>query len=200
MSHKNFEILNRETVYDGFFRLEKYSLQHSLYRGGYSEPLSRELFCRNNCVAVLLYDPERDEVILTEQFRVGAINQPQHAWLLEIVAGAIEAGETAIEVAYREAMEEAGCEISELMEIMQFYTTPGGSSERITLFCGRVSSSQAGGIHGLQEEGEDILVTSVKAEQVFELLSKGAIESGPAIIALQWLQINRLWLREKWLG
>jgi ADP-ribose pyrophosphatase len=187
-------------VYDGFFRLEKYSLQHSLYRGGYSEPLSRELFCRNNCVAVLLYDPERDEVILTEQFRVGAINQPQHAWLLEIVAGAIEAGETAIEVAYREAMEEAGCEISELMEIMQFYTTPGGSSERITLFCGRVSSSQAGGIHGLQEEGEDILVTSVKAEQVFELLSKGAIESGPAIIALQWLQINRLWLREKWLG
>ena len=200
MSDKTFEILSRETVYDGFFRLEKYSLRHSLYRGGCSDILSRELFCRNNCVAVLLYDPDRDEVILTEQFRVGALQRPQRAWLLEIVAGAIEAGETAAEVAYREAREEAGCDISELLEIMQFYTTPGGSSERITLFCGRVDGSQAGGIHGLQEEGEDILVSSVKAEQVFELLSKGAIESGPAIIALQWLQINRQWLRDKWLG
>ncbi|MDD4914154.1 MAG: NUDIX domain-containing protein [Methylococcales bacterium] len=200
MSRKDFEVLSRETVYSGFFSLEKYALRHTLYQGGWSQTVSRELFRRNNCVAVLLYDPERDEVVLTEQFRVGALQHPQRAWLLEIVAGAIEDGETAEQVAYRESLEEAGCEIGELLEIMQFYTTPGGSSERITLYCGRVDSSRASGVHGLQEEGEDILVSTVKAEQAFKLLADGGFESGPAIIAIQWLYMHRQRLREQWLG
>jgi ADP-ribose pyrophosphatase len=199
MSHKTVEILNQTLVYDGFFKLETYSVRHTLYRGGWSQPINRELFRRNNCVAVLLYDPLRDVVVLTEQFRMGALHQPQRAWLLEIVAGGIEEGESAAEVAYRESQEEAGCEIEELQEIMEFYTTPGGSSERITLFLGRVDSSKAGGIHGLQHEGEDILVSTVSAERAFQLVTERVIESGPAIVAIQWLYINRQSLREQWL-
>ena len=199
MSALEFEILAQETLHEGFFGLERYSLRHTLFNGGWSPALSRELYRRSNCVAVLLYDPQRDEVVLIEQFRVGAILQPQRAWLLEIVAGAIEAGETAADVAYREAEEEAGCQILDLLEIMSFYTTPGGSSERITLFCGRVDTSQVGGIHGLQEEGEDIKVSAVPTEKVFQLLENGEIESGIPIIALQWLWIHRLNLRKQWL-
>ncbi len=200
MTAKQFEVLQHETVYQGFFSLERYKLKHTLFNGGWSADISRELFRRNNCVAVLLYDPERDEVVILEQFRVGAIADPQRAWLLEIVAGAIEVGETAINVAYREAQEEAGCEIVDLFEIMQFYTTPGGSSERITLFCGRVDCSRIGGVHGLAEEGEDILVRAVKAEQVFQMLEDGSIESGIPIIAIQWLYIHRDSLRRRWLA
>ncbi len=200
MSNKQFEVLMQETVYQGFFSLEQYTLKHTLYKGGWSQPLTRELFRRNNCVAVLLYDPNRDEVVLIEQFRMGAVLQPQSAWLLEIVAGAIEEGETAEQVAYREALEEAGCHIVDLIEIMQFYTTPGGSSERITLFCGRVDSSGIGGVHGLDEEGEDIHVTAVKSEQVFKMLEDGKIESGIPIIAIQWLNIHREKLRKQWLA
>ena len=147
----------------------------------------------------MLYDPQRDEVVLIEQFRVGAIFQPQRAWLVEIVAGAIEEGETAVDVAYREAEEEAGCQILDLLEIMSFYTTPGGSSERITLFCGRVDTSQVGGIHGLQEEGEDIRVSAVKTDTVFQMLENGDIESGIPIIALQWLYMHRSNLLKQWL-
>jgi len=198
VNNRQFEVLSKEIVYAGFFNLEKYSLRHSLFKGGWSEPLSRELFRRNNCVAVLLYDPDRDAVVLTEQFRVGAIQQPDRAWLLEIVAGAIEAGETAEQVAYRESYEEAGCEISELVEIMQFYTTPGGSSERITLYLGRVDSSLTGGVHGLSEEGEDILVTALPAAEVFALLEAGRIENGIAIIAIQWLFIHHQRLLSQW--
>lgn len=200
MSDKRFEVLELETVYQGFFRLEQYTLKHTLYSGGWSQPITRELFRRGNCVAVLLYDPERDEVVLIEQFRVGAVHQPQRAWLVEIVAGAIEEGETAEEVAYREALEEAGCEIRELIEIQQFYTTPGGCSERITLFCGRVDSASVGGIHGLEEEGEDIHVSALKFDRVFEMLEQGQIESGIPIIAIQWLYIHRDKLRARWLG
>lgn len=198
MSDQRFEILARETVYQGFFRLEQYTLRHTLFNGGWSKSITRELFRRGNCVAVLLYDPVRDEVVLIEQFRVGAVLQPQRAWLLEIVAGAIEDGETAAEVAYREAVEEAGCEIQQLIEIQQFYTTPGGCSERITLFCGRVDSAAVGGIHGLDEEDEDIRVSAVKFDRVFQMLEEGRIESGIPIIAIQWLYIHREQLRTQW--
>ena len=180
------------------FRSEKYRLKHTLYEGGWSEELSRELFVRGECVGVLLYDPHADEVVLIEQFRVGAVLHPERAWLVEIVAGAIEEGETATEVAYREAMEEAGCEIQELLEISQFYTTPGGSSERLTLFCGKVDAQNVGGVHGLVDEHEDILVKAVPFAEAYKMLENREIESAIPIIALQWLALNRVSLRERW--
>jgi len=196
---KEFKVINREVAYKGFFRLEKYQLQHSLFQGGWSEEITRELFMRGNCVAVLLYDPKRDEVVLIEQFRAGAILNPDRAWLLEIVAGAIEEGETAEEVAYRESVEEAGCEIKDLSLISEFYTTPGGASERISLFLGIVDTTSVGGIHGLDHEDEDILVTTEKFDEVFQMVEDGRIESGIPIIAIQWLYINRDKVRKKWL-
>lgn len=188
---KEFKINQHEVAYNGFFRLEKFDLQHTLFKGGWSEEITRELFMRGNCVAVLLYDPDRDEVILIEQFRAGAVLNPDRAWLIEIVAGAIETGETAEEVAYRESVEEAGCEIKALSLINKFYTTPGGSSEQISLFLGIVDSSQVGGVHGLDDEHEDILVTTVKFDEAYRMVEDGRIESGIPIIALQWLYINR---------
>lgn len=195
---KEFKVINREVAYKGFFRLEKYQLQHTLFQGGWSEVITRELFMRGNCVAVLLYDPKRDEVVLIEQFRAGAILNPDRAWLLEIVAGAIEEGETAEEVAYRESVEEAGCEIKDLSLISKFYTTPGGASERISLFLGIVDTETVGGVHGLDHEDEDILVTTEKFDEVFQMVEDGRIESGIPIIAIQWLYINRDKLRKKW--
>ncbi|WP_027157735.1 NUDIX domain-containing protein [Methylobacter luteus] len=196
---KQFEIIDREVGYQGFFRLEKYRLRHTLFAGGWSAEIDRELFRRGNCVAVLLYDPDADKVVLIEQFRVGGVLQPEKAWMLEIVAGAIEEGETAEEVAYRESIEEAGCEIQELMLINEFYTTPGGSSEWITLFCGKVDSTHVGGIHGLDHENEDIFVRAVYFDEVYQMLEDRMIESAIPILAIQWLALNRPKLRQKWI-
>ena len=197
---KQFEILDKEILYNGFFRMEKYRLKHTLYAGGWSAEISRELFVRGSCVAVLLYDPHTDQVVLIEQFRAGAILQPDRAWLVEIVAGAIEEGETAVEVAYRESMEEAGCEIQELMVINEFYTTPGGASERITLFCGKIDSTQVGGIHGLDHEDEDILVRAIDFKDAYAMLENNDIESAIPIVALQWLALNKDKLQKQWLS
>ena len=196
---KEFKIINKEILYSGFFRMEKYCLQHTLYAGGWSAAINRELFVRGSCVAVLLYDPERDKVVLIEQFRAGAILQPDRAWLVEIVAGAIEESETAIEVAYRESIEEAGCEIQELIVINEFYTTPGGASERITLFCGKIDSTKVGGIHGLDHEDEDISVRSVDFDEAYRMVESNEIESAIPIIAIQWLALNKEKIRQKWL-
>lgn len=195
---KQFEILNKEIAYQGFFRVEKYRLKHTLFGGGWSNEITRELFMRGSCVAVLLYDPDADKVVLIEQFRTGAILNPDRAWVMEIVAGAIEEGEIAEQVAYRESMEEAGCEIQQLMVINEFYTTPGGSSEWITLFCGKVDSSQVGGIHGLDHEDEDIWVRAVDFDEAYLMLENGAIESAIPIIAIQWLALNKQKLKQKW--
>ena len=197
MAKKQFEIIKETICYNGFFRLTTVELRHTLYKGGWSQPITRELFQRGNCVAVLLYDPDRDEVVIIEQFRVGAIQITDQAWLLEIVAGAIETGETAEEVAYRESVEEAGCEIQELVKINDFFTSPGGTSELLSLFYGKVDTTHVGGIHGLDEEDEDIAVTTMKFDDVYQILLDGKILSAIPIIAIQWLFINRDRLRQK---
>jgi len=197
MTKKQFTIINETVHYKGFFSLKTIEVKHTLYKGGWSQPLTREIFHRGNCVAVLLYDPCRDEVVIIEQFRVGALQIPDQAWLLEIVAGAIEPGEIAEEVAYRESIEEAGCEIQELIKINDFFTSPGGTSELLSLFYGKVDTTNVGGFHGLDEEDEDILVTTMKFDDVYQLLLDGKIISAIPIIAIQWLFINRDKLRQK---
>jgi len=194
---KEFEIIKKDVMYDGFYQMEKYYIRHTLFGGGWSGEFTRELFRRTNCVAVLLYDPDADKVVLIEQFRIGAaitINT-ERAWLVEIVGGAIDEGETPEEVAHRESKEEAGCDILELTLINRFYTTPGGSSELISLYYGKVDSSQVGGIHGLDHEDEDILVYTVPFDEVNRMLEDGRIESGIAIVALQWLALHREGMR-----
>jgi ADP-ribose pyrophosphatase len=194
---KEFEIVKRDVMYDGFYQMEKYYIKHTLYGGGWSGEFTRELFRRTNCVAVLLYDPDADKVVFIEQFRIGAgiTVKNERAWLLEIVGGAIDEGETPEEVAHRETKEEAGCDILELKLINRFYTTPGGSSEQISLFYGKVDSTQAGGIYGLDHEDEDILVCVIPFDEAYQMLEDGDIESGIAIVALQWLALHRQELR-----
>jgi ADP-ribose pyrophosphatase len=193
---KQFEIIKKDVVYSGFYQMEKYVLKHTLFAGGWSGEIGRELFRRTNCVAVLLYDPDADKVVLIEQFRIGAAANTDRAWLVEIVAGAIDEGETPEQVAHRESKEEAGCDILELTLINRFYTTPGGSSEQISLFYGRVDSTQVGGIHGLDHEDEDILVYAVPFDEAYKMLDEGKIESGIPIIAIQWLALHREGLRQ----
>lgn len=192
------EVLTREVGYQGFFRLEKLRLRHSLYRGGMSPELVRERIERGDVSAVLLYDPRHDQVVMIEQFRVGAMDDPQGPWMLEIVAGLIEAGETPEEVARREAVEEAGCVIQDLIPIMDFYATPAKSSERSHLFCGRVDVAGAGGIHGLPEEGEDIRVRVLGTDEALRRLAAGEVRAAWPIIALQWLREQRGELRRQW--
>lgn len=194
------EIIEKTICYKGFFRLEKYWLRHRLFSGEWSPVLTREIFERGHAAAVLPYDPMLDEIILIEQFRPGAIDARDGPWLLEIVAGMIETGETAETVVKRESIEEAGCVINDLIPLYDFLVSPGGTTECITLFCGRANAAIAGGIHGASEEGEDIKVHVVSFDTAMTLLQSGKITSASAIIALQWLALYRDYVREMWLS
>ena len=196
----DFEILDRAVCYRGFFRLERWRARFRLFAGGWSREIEREVFERGHAAAVLLYDPDRDAVVLIEQFRLAAIEAPGGPWLIECVAGIIEDGERADAVARREADEEAGVAIGELERIGEVLVSPGGSSERLALYCGRVDAGAAGGIHGLAEEGEDIRVLVMETDAALAAVANGRINTINAVIPLQWLALNRDRLRARWRG
>lgn len=192
------QILESQTEYDGFFELKRFRLRHSLFAGGWSAEIERERIERLQAASVLLYDPCRDRVVMVEQFRIGALEQGRGAWLLETVGGLVEPGESIEEVALRETGEEAGCILLDLVHICDFYVSPGTATERIHLYCGRVDSSRAGGVYGVEDEGEDIRVEVLSADQVIGELYGGRINSTSAIIAVQWLAMHRAALRRRW--
>jgi len=194
------EILEKRVCYQGFFRLDKYRLRHRLYDGTMSSIIERELFERGHAAAALLYDPVRDELVILEQFRIGALEAEGGPWLFEIVAGMIEPGESAEFVVRREAYEEAGCCILALEFICEYLVSPGGTSERISLYCAKVDAEGVGGVHGLADENEDIRVQAVAFDEVWQWFEEGRINSASPIIALQWLVMHRESLREKWLS
>lgn len=198
VKESDVEILERVVCYQGHFRIERYQVRHRLFGGGWSGVISRELFERGHAAAVLPYDPVLDRVVLIEQFRVGALSAPGGPWLMEIVAGVIDPDETAQQVVYREAQEEANCTLQALLPVCEYLASPGGTSERISLFCGKVDASQAGGIYGLPEEGEDIRVLTLSFDEALVYIREGKINSASAIIALQWLALNRADVRKQW--
>jgi ADP-ribose pyrophosphatase len=193
------QLLNKTEKYKGYFRIVLYRFRHRLFAGGWSEEIRREVFERGHAAAVLPYDPVADAVVLIEQFRIGALAAGMNPWQTEIVAGIIEDGEAPEEVARRESQEEAGITPSALMPICRYIVSPGGSSESVALFCGRVDSRGAGGIHGLDEEHEDIRVDVLPFAEAMRWLEAGRIGNAVSIIALQWLALNRDRVRRTWL-
>lgn len=192
------EVVEREACFRGFYQLDRLHLRHRLFAGDMGKLISRELFVRHDAVCVLPYDPQRDCVVLIEQFRVGALDKSLNPWLIELVAGLIDKDEQPEEVARREAVEEAGLELAELWPLTQYYPSPGGSDERVHLYVGRCDSRGAGGVHGLEEEGEDIRVLVWSFDEALAALDDGRIDNAASIIALQWLALNRDKLRERW--
>jgi len=197
---KDVEIIDCATVYQDYYRIDKYQLRYRLFAGGWSKVITREVFERGQAAGVLLFDPVLNKVVLIEQLRVGIISKTDKLWLLELVAGVIESGENAQGVAIREAQEEAGFNISDLIPISEFWVSPGASSEKVTLFCARVDASQAqvSGIFGLAEEGEDIRVHVFDVQAAYKMLEQGRITNVQLIVALQWLQLHEDKVKKQW--
>ncbi|MDY0205801.1 MAG: NUDIX domain-containing protein [Pseudomonas sp.] len=192
-------IEQRERCFQGFYRLDRVHLQHRLFAGAMGPTITRELFVRPDAVCVLPYDPHTDSVVLVEQFRVGALDKSPEPWLLEIVAGLIDTDEQPEEVARREAREEADLELHELVPVMTYYPSPGGSDERVYLYVGRCSTEGVGGVFGVEEEGEDIRVHVWPLDAALKALQDGRIDNAASIIALQWLALNKEQVRADWL-
>jgi len=197
-SEETVELVDHVVAFQGYFRVGRYFFRHSLHQGGMSGVISREVFERGHAAAVLPYDPQRDEVVLIRQFRAGSYVAGHHPWNWEAVAGILEEGETAEDVVRREAIEEANLRIGDLIGFHTVVASPGACSETCTFFVGRVDTANAGGVFGLESEGEDILVKVMPFAEARAMLDRGEIGNAAAVIALQWLALHRDEVRERW--
>ena len=192
------EIIARETLYSGFFSMELYRFRHRLFNGEMSGEIKREIFERGHAAVLLPFDPVRDEVVLVEQVRIAAYDTSETPWLLEMVAGMIEEGESVEDVARREALEEAGLAIGRTKPVLSYLASPGGTTERSSIMVGEVDATTAKGIPGLADENEDIRVHVVSREQAYQWVEEGLIDNAASVIALQWLQLHYESLRNEW--
>ena len=192
------ELIDHVVAFHGYFKVGRYSFRHSLFKGGQSPLVVREVFERGHAAAVLPYDPRRDEVVLIRQFRAGSYVAGIHPWGWETVAGIIEQGETPEDLVRRESVEEAGLAIGDLIPMHNVIASPGAMSETCALFVGRADTTKAGGVFGLESEGEDILVKVVPFAEARAMLDRGDIDNATAVIALQWLALHRADVRGRW--
>ena len=197
-SDKDVEVNSREECHDGFLRIERVKLRYRKFAGDWSVVLDRELQIKSPAVGILLFDPIRDEVILVRQFRIGLLDGHVSPWTLELVAGMVGEGEQLVDVAIREAQEESNTTPSEIVHICDYHNSPGSSNEKITLYCGRADSEHAGGIFGLAEEHEDIEVVVLSYSELLAATKSGQISNAMTIIAVQWLQLNKQELLQRW--
>lgn len=189
-SGDDVEVLAKEELYKGFFSMLGYRLRYRLFAGGWGPPIHRELFQRRLAVGVLPFDPEHNLVGLVEQFRIGAIHVDQSPWLLEVAAGIVEEGEQPEDVARRELLEETGVLAERLVPICDCLLSPGGSDERMVLYCALADLEGKEGIYGLAAEAEDIYFHVLDAALVLAGLKEGLCDNAPLIIALQWLALH----------
>jgi ADP-ribose pyrophosphatase len=198
--HPDLKITAQEIAFRRHLRLDVVRYRNRLYSGEWSGERVYDVVRRGGAVAIILYDPHRDEVVLVEQFRLPPLIAGFSPWITEVVAGLIDKeGESTEDVARRESFEEAGVEvIGDLIPIQLYLPTPGNSDETVMLFCGRVDSSKAAGIFGVAEEHEDIRVMVRPLAELEAMVDAGKIETGHTLISLYWLLRHRDELRRKW--
>jgi len=186
---KKFSIKQTEMCHDGFFKLKKHTIQYEKFEGSTSKPHRREVLVREPTVAVLLYDEKQDSILLTEQFRVGPMENGVNPWIFEIPAGIVEQGEDKRKAIEREILEETGykCEAGEL--IGEFYLSPGGTNEVTTLYFSQLDLISSG-IHGAKSENEDIKTHILSVAQACKLMQRGNL-SVITGLALMWLVNNK---------
>jgi ADP-ribose pyrophosphatase len=192
------EITDITPVYRGFFTMQAYQFRHKCFNGDWSPIIKREIFERGHAVGILPYDPEQEEFVLIEQVRIGALPTSSTPWLIEIIAGMIDEGESEEDVCHRESMEEAGIRLTHLTKAVNYLSSPGGTTERVHLYIAKTDARLANGVHGLASEAEDIKVHRVAESTARDWLENGVIDNAAAIIALQWFFMHKTRLLEQW--
>ncbi|MCS6778775.1 MAG: NUDIX domain-containing protein [Geminicoccaceae bacterium] len=191
-------MLERRRVHQGFYGFDLIRLRHRRFDGGWTSPLHRELLVQRDAVAVLPWDPDRDCVLLVEQFRVGALDSPDGAWLLEAPAGLLEAEETPERCARRELLEECGLEAGRIEPALRYRSSPGGTTETVHVFVAEASLDRAGGLFGAAHEHEDIRAHVLSSEEAFARVRAGRITATTGVVPLLWLELHRDRLRALW--
>lgn len=186
----SIDIVSDEIVWKGWSTLRRVVFDYG--RDGKQARLQWEVFDRGEAVAVLVYDPRRDVVVLVRQFRLPVYLQGEPPFVLEAPAGSMERGEDPEASLIREVLEETGFEIRQPRKLFSAYMSPGAITEKIHFFYAEVSEGDrvaAGG--GLDEEHEDLELYELSLSEALAMIESGEILDAKTIMLLQWAALNR---------
>ena len=191
------DMFNFEPPAGQFFRFDAFEVDHVQFDGTRSGGLNREVFSGTDAAMILPYDPKTDRILLVEQLRLGpAMRGDPNPWSLEPIAGMVDARETPLEAALREAVEEAGLTISTTEFITAFYPTPGNTTDYFTCFLGLCDLPNTKAYQGgLDSENEDLRLHTLSFDAAMDLIQTAEITAGPLITMLFWLEHQRDRLR-----
>ncbi|MBC7736273.1 MAG: NUDIX hydrolase, partial [Candidatus Saccharibacteria bacterium] len=160
------------------------------FDGRMSEVVTRATFISGDAVTVLPYDPKRDLVLIVEQFRAGPMARGDaQAWQLEPIAGRVDPSETPEAAARREAVEEAGLVLDQLIEVARYYPSPGALSEYLYSYVALVDLPDGvAGVFGVADEAEDIRGHLIPFDRLMALVASGEVQNAPLILTALWLQ------------
>jgi ADP-ribose pyrophosphatase len=187
-SSDEVDILSREYLFRGFIQVEKVSLRHRLFQQSqYTSVIHRELIQRPEAAGVLIYNDQQQKFALIEQFRIGAMDDQDSPWQLEVIAGVLDGDESPESCIRRESLEESGCELQQLQHLFSFYPSAGACAELFHLYSAEAELPEHGGVFGVADEGENIQLHILHYSDIDNLLSNGRLRNAPVIMALQWL-------------
>lgn len=183
--------------FNGFLKINRYEIEADRHEGG-KETYERLVMERGHAVAILAYDPKRDEVVLVNEMRPGILAAGEYPYTDTLPAGGIAKGETAIDAAVRETTEETGLTLKDARQIQDAYVSAGGTSEKISIVVGIVDTSAGSGIFGCENEKENIKTRMVSAKDFIDEVKTGVNNDMKTIIAGYWLAEHRDALRAQY--
>jgi len=189
---RKVHVIEKKRVFDGFFDVDEYRLQHTRFDGSLTPELSRLVIRRQDAVAAILWHRDRERMVLVEQFRPAVYANGEPGWTIELPAGLLDVeGETPAETMRRELIEESGYRVNDLRELITYYSSIGSSAERLTLFYAEVSDADQITNGGGEDDGEDLRVVEWSLTDLAAGITDGRINDSKTIIAVQWFLVNR---------
>jgi nudix-type nucleoside diphosphatase (YffH/AdpP family) len=185
---RKVHVEQERTLLQDYLRVDEAVVRYQRYDGRMSEPVRRVKLERGDSAAVVIRHRDSGQLLLVEQFKYPTYGRGD-GWIVETVAGVVDDGESAEQAVRRETREEIGYDLLLLEPIATFYVSPGGTSERVSLFYGEVSeASRVGAGGGLAAEGEDIALHAISVADAWQALDSGEIADAKTLIGLMWLR------------
>ncbi|WP_044398139.1 NUDIX domain-containing protein [Lacinutrix sp. Hel_I_90] len=192
MSNNRIKNLKSELLSKYRYTLSKLTFDYHLNNGEWVTQI-RECYARGNGAVILLYNIEKQTVVLTRQLRIPSyMNGNTSGLLIEACAGLLD-GDNPEDCIKKETEEETGYRLTEVKKVLEAYSSPGVLTEVLHYFIAEYSADMKvskGG--GAENETEDIEVLEMPFKEAIELMSNGNIKDLKTICLLQYAQINNI--------
>lgn len=188
------EVIKNKILSENWFVLRNFTYDLTT-KDGTTLRHRREVYDRGNGATILLYNRQKNSIILTRQFRIATwVNGNENGMLIEACAGLLD-DDSPEECIRKEAIEETGYAVGDVEKLYEMYMSPGGVTELIHFFAAEYNDALRANAGGGVED-EDIDVMEIPFPQAWAMIKTGQIKDGKTVMLMQhaliegWLSLT----------